>query len=321
MCLRIGRDAENYITFISGDDGLYRCCLVGGFTEFVKAIMRLIRFFDHEQWCASKVNSTVKEVVHELYVMFIQKQAFAVPGSFANRLTGTLSEVRTVVIKNAAFPIGAASTIGLLAAQARAFEHLNALVALSISVMQAEIPFFSIYSGFAAFDVDKPSASRSVLFGQLLRVAHHVGIDADELKAQFQRVLPAVQAIARGACPRVRPYELWAEVLNSHSFEGGVPLLRQAVCRLQVFSGNTTSGVEHVHSKQAWVLTQTRGRMSNSIENNEKAILCDSNADEDDLVVDMAREVFKKLYCNHRTRVKPRRDVGSQKKRKQALNQ
>ena len=61
--------------------------------------------------------------------------------------------------------------------------------------------------------------------------------------------------------------------------------------------------------------------MPNSTENDEMVILCDSNEDEDDLVVDMAREVFKKLYCSHRTRVKPRRDVGSQKKRKQALNQ
>ena len=42
---------------------------------------------------------------------------------------------------------------------------------------------------------------------------------------------------------------------------------------------------------------------------------------EGDVVVEMAREVFKTLYCNHRMCGKPRCDVGSQRKRKQPLNQ
>lgn len=307
-----GRDAERYLIYISGEDGLYRCCLVAGFTEFVKTLMRLIRFFDHEHWCASEVASLHAEVVHELYVLFIMKQAFDIPGTFANRLRETLRTVRSVVVRNEAYSIGARSAMHLHDAMAKAFEHLSALVALSISVLRAEIPEWSIYRSFAPFKIQKPLTAME-LRTHLRRLSQVFELNFGTLQAEFARVFPCVQAAAVDQ-PMLPMYELWAYVVNHDCVD--VPALRLAIMRLQTFSGNTTSGVEHVHSKQAWAFSQQRGCMAITTENDEMVILNDLKDSEVDTVIGLARELWKRLRSGHRHHTRPRCDSGTQKKKK-----
>ena len=309
-----GGDCAQYLIYISGCEGLYRCMLQGAFAEYATIIMKLIRFFDTENYEAAEVSSAVNECIHGLYVMFVAKRCFDVPHSFANIVQTHLQRMRTAVVKNQAYAIGGLdiSPAGNGAdIKGRVFGALNALVAMAISVLNAEVPEWSVFNAFAVFDVrNLPPASRTT--EGLARMSQIFKLQANDLVSEYKAVLPRAKATvtasdARGAhCPLV---DAWVQ---AESIGGGrrCECLLATLLRLAAFNGCTTSGVEHVHNYHQWVFTKRRGSMDIRTENDEVNLLADWDETERDAVIEGARAIWCKLYTGHRVRKTPNANIG-----------
>ena len=309
-----GGNCAQYLIYISGGEGLYRCMLQGAFAEYATTIMKLIRFFDTETYEAAEVSSAVSTCIHSLYVLFVAKRCFDVPNSFANIVQTHLQRVRTVVVKNRVYAIGGLdiSAAGNVAdIKGRVFGALNALVAMAISVLKAEVPEWSVFNAFAVFDVrNLPSASRTT--EALARLSQMFKLQANDLDSEYKTVLPRAKAIVAASDGRRAHLQLTDAWMQAESACGGKrhECLLATVLRLAAFNGCTTSGVEHVHNYHQWLFTKRRGSMDILTENDEVNIVADWDETERDMVIEGAREIWCKLSSGHRVRKTPNANIG-----------
>ena len=75
-----GGDADNYIKYLAGNAGIMRILYSGGILEYGQTCMPLLRFFDTEHYDAAEVEPTINIFLHGLYVLFVKRKAFTIPG-------------------------------------------------------------------------------------------------------------------------------------------------------------------------------------------------------------------------------------------------
>ena len=311
-----GKDAERYLIYVADVEGLFRCLLLAAFTEYARTLMSLIRFFDTEGYDAAEVTSTVRDGAHKLYVLFIQGRGFDIPGTYAFMVRDALKRVRTYVINNVVYTVGgldASSDASFERLKVDVFKEMNAMVAMCIAVLEAEIPEFSVFHLFGAFNVRNLHPPDDV-HGLLKKLAHIFHVDGDALMSQFRAVQPFVQRILAndGA---VRSSDAWGKGAEEAGLVQAVrcDVLDVVLIRLRTYSGTTTSGVEHVHAVHEWLFSKRRGSLNVDTECDEVTLLCDHTESDEDVVIEFARLFWGGLYSGHRVRPRPNRNKGVKK--------
>ena len=193
-----------------------------------------------------------------------------------------------------------------------AYAEINTWIVMGITVMKAEYPAWEILQAFTPFDILTVDRFAGALQDHLRRLSLAFKLPLDELRRQYGIALPAAQALA-AAHPEMSNQDLWVAVWEQigGSMRGGA--LEKALARKCAFSGCTTSGVEHNHSRQDWLFTKRRPT-SLQTELDEIAIVVDLDQDSSELpaILELAQAIWRKLYTGVRARPhgRPRADKG-----------
>lgn len=158
----------------------------------------------------------------------------------------------------------------------------------------------------------------------LARLAKVCKVSEERLAAQFADVQPmAATAYAGFSQKDASSMEAWQKALVRLAKSQAVvrrahptDALRAVFLRYAAWSGTTTSGQEHVHSKMDWVLTARRRCMSMELERDEIKLLCDSCPPYTNLIED-AQRIWQKCYgLARRPSDNKRLDTGLPKKQR-----
>ncbi len=293
----IGKDFQNFIEFMSGQQGIARALLIGLMAEAGEISLEFIRFLDTEAYEVSDLNFALAQWARRTQVLFMQRQAFVLPATWAKMLHDKLTRPKVFHVNGTPYQIGWAGALPRASVDA-AYTHAHAWVALAISVIHAEFPSWSILQSFAIFNPDRICSITGIDQDACLpRLARLFNLPMQALQCQYDALLPAaVRKLSEPDCACT--FGAWRDVLLACG--GRHRELREVVLRLGTWSGMTTSGVEHVHNMQDWLLDRRRGSLSDGVENDEMKLVSDMKPNEIDAVCELAATVWAHFYGNPR---------------------
>ena len=295
-----GDDGRAFLEYISGEDGLHRCVRLAMFTDMLSISSGFLRFFDNETWDAAKVRQQIHKYAYLLHWAFVRGDIVHATHSFTYVMLAHLKKATTVQVNKSLRTIGKHGGVPPEIISQCLKEHCTMAV-VSIAVLRAEFPEWSLLQSFALFDIAAHvDMSRA---GDLQRIAHTFKIDYPALHAQFLRALPRAQELKR-VHPGMPDEDAWKSTCKAM---GSPQALRDALMRYICLSGCTTSGVEHIHAWHDWLWPQRRRRLSDDRENDEIQILNGKNNAERESMIQVAQEIWRKLYGKpRRTSAKPK---------------
>jgi hypothetical protein len=304
-----GRDAERFLGFVSGPDGVRRELLAGLLCDAGSITMKLLRFFDSEGYDVSEVSQQINEWCSAVKHMFVDQRAFHTPGMFAHQaLKNVTSGIQTAIVDGMPVSIGLLSGDASVVAHCRnAYAEINTWIVMATAVIRAEFPSWEILQSFTPFNVRKLDRFGGELQTKLQRLALSFNLPQYQLHREYEVALRAAQRVSVDE-PHLDNRQIWRKVvhqLGTSLRSGGA--LESALIRYCTFSGCTTSGVEHNHSKQDVLFTKRRNT-GLQLELDEMKIACDLNDDMDmQFLISVAQRLWRHLYSSTRTWVNPRK--------------
>ena len=226
-------------------------------------------------------------------------------GSYGKMVLDRTAQVRVAVCKNETYTIGRKDGATWDEID-HAYKVFNGLVALATSVVNAEFPAWHIFRAFSVFSLAS-SLHPNEIQTKLRRLALAFHLNESDLSEEHQRILP--HALARHRMhPELPNASHWIPCVQDVP---NTPNLKALILRLTTFSGCTTSGVEHVHIKHEWLLTKRRSTLNTASENDEIKITSDLREEEKGRIIQIARELWHKLYsgfrCCRGKKIQPRK--------------
>ena len=304
-----GRDAERFLSFVSGPDGVRRELLAGLICDAGCITMKLLRFFDSEGYDVSEVSQQINEWCSAVKRMFVDQRAFHTPGMFAHQaLKNVTSGIQTVIVDGMPVSLGMLSGDASIVAHCRnAYAEINTWIVMATAVIRAEFPSWELLQSFTPFNIRMLERFGGELQTKLQRLASSFNLPQYQLHREYEVALRVAQRISVDE-PHLDNRQIWRKVvhqLDTSLRRGGA--LESALIRYCTFSGCTTSGVEHNHSKQDVLFTKRRNT-GLQIELDEMKLACDVNGDMDmQLIISVAQRIWCHLYSGTRTWVTPRK--------------
>ena len=233
------------------------------FAEAGSISLELIRFTDTESYDVSALNFAISTWAAQVNVLIMQRRAFAIPATWSRMMYEKLCTPRVFVINGNTCQIGWAGPPPADVIN-ESFELVHAWVALAIGVIHAEFPSWSILQSFSVFNPASITPISGIEKDKCLpRLAALFNVSLRSLSSQYDAVLPAAMEKMSGDAP-MTAFTAWRSAILEYPRQ--VHEFRNVVLRLGTWSGMTTSGVEHVHSMQQWLLDGRRGSLSEGSE-------------------------------------------------------
>ena len=303
-----GRDAERFLSFVSGPDGVRRELLAGLICDAGSITMKLLRFFDSEGYDVADVSQKINEWCSAVKHMFVDQLAFHTPGMFAHQAwRNVTSGIQTVIIDGMPVSIGMLSGDASIAAHCRnAYAEINTWIVMATAVIRAEFPSWEILQSFTPFNIRRLDRFGSELHTKLQRCASSFNLPYYQLHKEYEMALRVAQRVSVDE-PHLDNRQIWHNVV--HQLGASLPrgcALESALIRYCTFSGCTTSGVEHNHSKQDVLFTKRRNT-GLQIELDEMKLACDLHDIDMQFIIMVARRIWCHLYSSTRVWVNPRK--------------
>jgi hypothetical protein len=283
--------------------------------------LQLARFYDTEGYDVAMGRSMQEEFRLRIHYLLVDGRVTET-GYTAHALA-LLRRQRVFFVKgeprSLGSPTGAAQQIVTKCSQ-----RLQIWVFLAVHTLRAEFPQWELTQSFIIFDLSQQrvaGATNASLDHCFARIAQAFKLDASELKAQWEDVLPLAHCVhnSSNGCSNDQAWQLAvrriladARVVRNHP----VGTLVQAPTRYMAYNGCTTSGVEQNFSLQQWLITSRRNTISQMNELNQLQLATDQDASPKDKIILGAQRLWCKLYGRARERkVGQRRlDVGMKRR-------
>jgi len=204
----------------------------------------------------------------------------------------------------------------------RCLNRMRSWGRLAIQIIKTEFPSYEIFRSFAVFSLSKES-KRGTHGEQLKqddenveRLAQRFKLEQSTLTAEINDYKKLATTIYRTSSSST--FEAWAKALQqrrrSHLVLKAHPqrAVAKVVMRLPLYAP-TSSGVEQSHSRIALVITNNRRHMHEFSEIVALKLMLDRRAEEEQEIVQRARELYRELYGEARSQRQARSDKGLQK--------
>ena len=262
------------------------------------AILRFVRWWDTETHDPAVIAKEIGALVSTLDWLFVKKKCLTFEYAYTKIMLEHLASPRLVTIRGEPKSIGGRGGQDVIQ---RALKHMSTWVSTVMEVLNAEFPGWSIMQSFAVLGSlsTSPSAQEERC---LERFAMVFKLPLAALKRDVASAMPLVAA-KRQKMPNMSNRDLWTSVCKELTRTAVAPALRSLLVRYGVYSGCTTSGVEHLHSVHDWLFTSRRGALSTSAENVEMKLITARGGDREcdiDATIGIAQEVWRKQFGHHR---------------------
>ena len=275
-------------------------------------VLQFLRSFDTEQSDPTEVSRRIADLIHKLDVMFVRGRC--AEAGFTAKMLSHLSRQHVMAVGKHVLTVGAPGGPSQDLIQ-ECVACMNGWVVLVISTVQAEFSACAVAHTMEVFNTAGAAAvpRAAKAHGNLEHIAQVFGLSFEHLRSEYDIVLPSALRHTRQN-PATQNLEAWRSALAEHP--AGFEDLRQALVRCGSLTGCTTSGVEHTHSLQDWLLAKRRCSMTSARENVDMKMVNDHCPAEKGLVVELARNIWSKSYGRPRATKTERSSAGSKQPHK-----
>ena len=250
------KDAIEFLGYIAGTDGSERLLMLAGCADAGDMAMRLLRFFDTEQFDPAAMTWNIQQFLNKIDWAFNVGNIASHDQAFTCIMKQSLVRTRTLVIQGRTLCIGGPVTEATIS---KVLNRLRAWVVLATAAVKAEFPEWEILQAFAALRLDATPGvpDQSSVDRHLSRLSITFKVNCGALKTQYAALIQEARKYKQRTSG-VSNLDAWKSVLHAAGGKKQLPELTAVLCRYAAYTGCTTSGVEQGHSTQDWLWPKRR---------------------------------------------------------------